>query len=198
MQFPKYIVPLYVDNEFVGTGFIVNGFLITADHVIRNKVRSSFFYENNHISININSIVVSESLTDPLSDDNVCDLFVCKTEITESNLIFSSKYNSSKSFEYYGYSYDNEINKLVKDYKSDIEFYRSVALSYSNYTKLNNCISLHCKLKPGNSGGPIFQDGNVVGMVIKDISHINKFSESIIIKSDYIQKAIENSNHINQ
>lgn len=50
MEFSKYIVPIYSDDEFSGTGFIVEGLLITANHVVRNKINSYFIYEGNSVT----------------------------------------------------------------------------------------------------------------------------------------------------
>ena len=61
MKFSKYIVPIITDvlgEKDSGTGFLYKDYLITADHVVKNKTKSYFRFENNWYKIKTNSFIV--------------------------------------------------------------------------------------------------------------------------------------------
>lgn len=120
----------------------------------------------------------------------VQDLFVCETDIGGSDLILSSEYDKNMSCEFFGYSLDKDDSHISKDYVSDIEIYRDVALD-GNYERLANCFSCKCELKHTNSGGPLFQNGKVIGMIIRCIDYLDKsdnvaYHECVFIKAESI------------
>ena len=192
-DFSKYIVPIFSGSEYSGTGFLVNGLLITANHVVSDKLHSSFIYEGENYAIDICNLIVLESPEDIFLSENAYDLFVCKTEITGSNLEFATEIDEKKHFEYYGYSFDDDKAILTKDIHDDMELYRKIAITYPSCTKQLNCMSCRCCLKLGNSGGPIFQNNKIVGMLIRGIEHHEGFCEAVIMKSSYIMKSINES-----
>ena len=89
MEFSKYIVPIFLDENYYGTGFIVNGMLITANHVVMNKLHTYFVYEGKRYHVDINKLVVLEPIGKILPSNQALDLFVCKTDIESSNLSLS-------------------------------------------------------------------------------------------------------------
>lgn len=189
MEFSKYIVPIFVNDEFRGNGFIVNGLLITANHVVNNKICAFFDYKGERHQIDFRKIVV-DLYEERLSNNQVQDLFVCKTDIEDSDLILSSEYDKNESCEFFAYSSDEDDPHISKDYVSDIEIFREVALD-GNCERLTNCFSCKCELKHTNSGGPLFQNGKVIGMLISCIDHhgeSNKvvFYECVFIKAESI------------
>ena len=194
MEFSNYIVPIYVNDVFRGNGFIVNGLLITANHVVNNKICAFFYDKGIRHKIELGQIVV-DSYEKHLSNNQVQDLFVCKTDIMDSDLILSSEYDKNMSCEFFGYSSDENDSHISKDYVSDIEIFRDVALD-GNYERLVNCFSCKCELKHTNSGGPLFQNGKVIGMLIRCIDHFGEshkivFHESVFIKAQSIIKDIQ-------
>lgn len=189
MEFSKYIVPIYVNDVFRGNGFIVNGMLITANHVVNNKICAFFDYKGERHQIDFRKIVV-DLYEKHLSNNQVRDLFVCKTAIEDSDLILSPEYDKNTSCKFWGYSLDEDDFHISKDYVSDIEIYRDVALN-RNYERLANCFSCKCELKHTNSGGPLFQNGKVIGMVIRCIDYLDKsnnvaYHECVFIKAESI------------
>lgn len=194
MEFLKYIVPIYVNDIFWGNGFIVNGMLITANHVVKNKLYTFFDFEEKRYHVDYKKIVV-DSYEKRLSNNKVQDLFVCKTDIEDNGLELSSEYDINMPCEFWGYSAENDDMPLSKDYMSNIMIYRNNALD-SNYERLDNCFSCKCELKHTNSGGPLFQNGKVIGMIIRCIDHYGKshkivFHESVFIKAQSIIKDIQ-------
>ena len=69
----KYIVPLYYNDEFNGTGFIVGNILITAAHVVISKENvCSFLYNGKKIRIGPDNNVVFDYPNDKRSE---CSIF---------------------------------------------------------------------------------------------------------------------------
>ena len=104
MKFSRYIVPIYIGKDYYGTGFIVNGMLITANHVVKDKLHSYFVFEGRRYHIDISKFIAIETQEDYFPETIVQDLFVCKTEIENSNLVLSSVFDKKQSCEFYGYS----------------------------------------------------------------------------------------------
>jgi hypothetical protein len=202
MVFSKYIVPIYVKNEgvykYYGTGFIVNGMLITANHVVKEKLNTYFLYEKKIYHVDITKMVVIESIGGLLPSNQEYDLFVCKTDISDSGLKLSQIYNKNQRCELYAYVLDEEqrsekeIENISEDIYLDIYINRDFAIN-SIDRRLDNCFSCDYMFKHTNSGAPLFQNGNIVGMLIKDICHFEKYHEGIFIKASHIIQAIENN-----
>ena len=197
MIFSKFIVPIYCDNEFSGTGFIVNGFLVTANHVMNKKVHSYFVFENQEYKINIGKIIVLDEPENSQCSNNALDLFVCETDIKDSNLCFSSGFEDGAIFDYFGYSFDENTHELLKDKESGITLHRMNALSFSDCMELDNTFSCLCDLKPGNSGGPLFHGNKIVGMQNREICRKQVKKECVFIKASYIMDQIRDNNDCN-
>lgn len=196
MEFSKYIVPIFRGDEFSGTGFIINGMLITANHVVENKINYYFYFDQSRHEINLrNLIVLEESKNEWLFPNVARDLFVCKTDIKQSELTLSSCFNLEDRCVFWGYSFD-EVSKTANKNVVEIErVFRSDALT-NHYGKLitqKNCLSCLCNLVPGNSGGVLMQNNQIIGMLIKGFDYNNGSQERSFIKSDYIMKAIDKS-----
>lgn len=184
IEFSKYIVPVFINDKYYGTGFVVNDMLITANHVVKNKLRTYFEYEGKRFHVDFNKIVV-DLYENRLLNNQVQDLFVCKIDIEDSNLEISSEFDKNGLCEFFGYSSTKDDCSLSKDYMPNIVIHRNVAIN-SDCEKVNNCFSCKCKLKHTNSGAPLFQNGKVIGMLIWSIEHYGGFYESVFIKMDYI------------
>lgn len=201
MEFSKYIVPIFIKQDIVyryyGTGFIVNGMLITANHVVKDKIHTYFLYENKIHYIDITQLIVLESTGNTLSSNQEYDLFVCKTDIIDSDLKLSPQYEKNQNCKLCAYVLDKGIENgkesICEDLYSDIYISRDIAID-SIGRRLYNCFSCDHKFKHTNSGAPLLQKGNVVGMLIKDICHFGKYDEGIFIKASHIKQAIENRN----
>lgn len=200
MEFSKYIVPIYSDDEFSGTGFIVEGLLITANHVVRNKINSYFVYDGKCYKIEISGLISLEFLDDFACPNYAYDLFVCKTDIENSDLLLSEDYDKDTCCQYYGYSYDEKHKMLIKDRASGIRINRDEALTnhYGRYIPLHNCISCYYELKPGNSGGPLFQDNKIVGILLQGDMYHGKCIECKFLKAGYIKQIIEEKQKSNK
>lgn len=202
MEFSKYIVPIYIKNEdvykYYGTGFIVDSMLITANHVVKDKLNTFFLYENKLRHVDITELVVLEPLGDILPSNQEHDLFVCRTGICESDLKLSPIYDKEQGCKLNAYVLDEEqggekeIEKISRDIYSDIYIGIDIAIN-SIGKKLNNCFSCDFKFKHTNSGAPLLQNGSIVGMLIKDICHCGNFHEGVFIKASHIIQAIENN-----
>jgi len=196
MEFSKFIVPIFKGEEYSGTGFISNGLLITANHVVENKINYYFYFDKSRHEIHLENLIVLEESKDEWLFPNVAhDLFVCETDIHKSELTLSPYFNQEDKCIFWGYSFD-EVRKIVNKNIVEIErVFRSDALT-NHYGKLvtqKNCLSCLCNLVPGNSGGVLIQNNQIIGMLIKGFDYNNESQERSFIKSDYIIKAIDNS-----
>jgi hypothetical protein len=195
MEFSKYIVPIYSNDKFSGTGFIVGGLLITANHVVKNKINSFFIFEGKHYKIEIRGLISLEFPDDFTSPNYAYDLFICKTDIENSDLFLSEDYNKDICCQYYGYSYDEKRRMIIVDKEPEIKISRDEALTkhYGQYIPLHNCLSCYSDLRPGNSGGPLFQNGNIIGMLLQGDIYHEKCIECKFLKASYVMKAIVQS-----
>lgn len=190
MEFSKFIVPIYKNEDYYGTGFIIDGMLITANHVVKNKLHTYFDFNGERHHVDINKIVAIDPLGKCQSNNEAHDLFVYKTDIENSDLKMSSDYDQNKTCEFRAYSLNDDNTTTSKDYKNDIKIFRDIATD-SNHNELVNCFSCKCKLKHTNSGGPLFQGGKIIGMLIRRIDYYGGFCESVFIKTDYIKQYIK-------
>lgn len=190
-------MPIYCDNEFSGTGFIVNGFLITANHVMNKKVHSCFVFENKKFKIDVRKWIVLDEPENTQCSENALDLFVCETDIKDSDLCFSSNLEEGALFDFYGYSFDENTQKLNNDKESGITLCRMNPYSLNDRKKLNNAFSCFCNLKAGNSGGPLFNGNKIVGMLIREICRNQVKKECVFIKASYIMDQIRDNNDFN-
>jgi hypothetical protein len=201
MAFSKYIVPIYIKEDnvynYYGTGFIVNGMLITANHVVKDKINTYFLYKNKIHYVDITRLVALESTGKILSSNHEYDLFVCKTDIMDSDLKLSPQYDKNQSCELCAYVLDKGVENgkesICEDQYSDVYINRDIAID-SIGRRLCNCFSCNHKFKHTNSGGPLLQNGYIVGMLIKGIRHLGKYNEGIFIKANHIKQAIEKKN----
>lgn len=199
MEFSKYIVPIYSNNDFSGTGFIIGGLLITANHVVSNKINSYFIFEGKRCKIDLTRLVALEFPDDYSNPNYAYDLFVCKTDIRDSSLTLSAEYNKSEACHFYAYSYNEDTRSIVIDQARDLNINHNNAWTnhYGKIIPLYNCISCYCELNPGNSGGPLFQNGIIIGMLLQGNLYHEKCIECKFLKGSYIKEAIErvNNNH---
>ena len=210
MEYSKYIVPVYVDddsadNGFVGNGFIVNGLLIMPYHLIKlnhkdlfnSKVHSYFEYEfeGERIRTETESSVVNQggyySELDNLKLAQ--DLLVFKTNILNSDLLLVPDYDVKQDCWYCGYNIDDKSGKLEVENMCMGNIIHQKTLSFvdEQWIELDNCMSCNCKMRNGHSGGPVFQKDKIIGMLIKDSTHLSGTSLSVFVKASHIIKAIE-------
>lgn len=194
MKNSDYIVPIYLDKKYNGTGFIVGNMLITAAHVLESKDNVCYFlYRGDKIVIGPdNNIIFEYPKTKVKQGQNnkywdlamyELDNIVSPLELREPNL--------SEKCLYQGYS-DSTLKMNVY---SDIILNNNAYYYPSEYDAkpipiTNCCISQIGKCKSGNSGGPLFQGDYVVGMLSGGQQFFN-LSWDRIIKADYILHKIQ-------
>lgn len=200
MEFSKYIVPIISGKEYYGTGFLYKDYLITANHVVNNKISSFFRLEGDWYKIRTDSFIVLPS-EEKHSPNEAQDLFVCKTDFSHSDLQLSCDVCKEQEFEYQGYFFDDSSNDFVEVVAPRFKLYHEIAYNKDG-DKMENCFSCKGELKPSNSGGPLFQNNKITGMLIRTIKHQGGVVESIFIKADYILNEIEEGlqmfNELNQ
>lgn len=186
-----YIVPIYYEGEFNGSGFIVGNRLITAAHVVVSKEKVCFFlYKDKRTSIGPeNNMLYEYPITKSNQGQNnrYLDLAIYKTDIVSS--LELCKPNIDNTCTYQGYSdvslqldiYDN-IKLDDKDWYYPLEEEKPIRIN-------NTYIAIGGKTKGGNSGGPLFQGDYVVGMFVGNQQY-QSFSMDRFIKSDYILKKL--------
>lgn len=194
MEISKYIVPIFSDGKFNGNGFILNnGILVTAFHVVKE---GELFFKYNEVkySIDICDYIIKPEDKDKLViDDKSCDLFVCLTRIEGSDISLSPEFEMKEKCEYLGHDQIEENDPVTVIHASasglllNIGFVKTEDLRAK---ELVNCITCTMELKPGNSGGPLFQNKKVIGMLIKDSKNESDPNRSLFIKSSYIIDAL--------
>lgn len=210
MEYSKYIVPIYVDddsndNGFVGNGFIVNGLLIMPYHLIKlnhkdlfnTKVHPYFEYEfeGERIRTETESSVVNQGgYYGELDNLKLAqDLLVFKTDIQDSDLSLTPDYDVKQDCWYCGYNINNKSGKLKMENvrMGNIIHHKTISSVHEQWIELDNCMSCHCKMRNGHSGVPVFQNGKIIGMFIRDVTYVSGNSYSVFIKASYIISAIE-------
>ena len=113
-------------------------------------------------------------------------------------MFLSSYYDIAQVCVFCGYSFDDDNQILRRDEITDIKIIRTEALTnhYGQLITLNNSISCQCVLASGNSGGPLMQNGKVIGMLIRGVDYRNGYHECTFIKAYYIIQKIEENKHI--
>lgn len=184
----KYIVPIYCDNEFNGTGFIIGNLLITAAHVVETEKNICFFHFNRkkiEIGPENNLIFEYPKEKSMQGHDNIfLDLAIY--QLSGINSPLELRMPSLKDIcTYQGYSdssllmdlYDN-IRLDDKDWYYPLEKEKPIRINNTYLSVMGIC-------KKGNSGGPLFQGEYVVSMLVGNQQY-QSFSMDRYIKSEYI------------
>ena len=222
MNESKYIIPFLGYNDetkkydFIGSSFLIKpNFLITAGHNIGKQCNKKFktfaiFYKNKYIVLE--SPVFYEYSEEFVIKGDYKDIAIYKLNmIVEeafnlSNHILekNDKLNVCEVPEFY-----LENLNLVKQ---DVTVYLPT-YSYRNYpkqmksrlTKYENCFNLKEKLEFGFSGGPIFKDNNVFGMIVygpneSEVTYNRQmeFGATALKSNNYIFNIIHNLKRFNK
>jgi len=200
MEFSKYIVPIYIGDEYRGNGFIVNSYLVLPYHLIKIEpnnwvVYESFNYRYDGITYKeklVNSIVKQGDKKDSSDNPNLArDLLVFRTNIMNSDLVISSEYGIYKNCIYYGYNEEDKSLTTVIKAMGKIHQQKAVLKVDKMPVEKENCMTCICKLKPGNSGGIVCQGDKITGMFIKDQSFVSGAFQAVFIKASYIIQEIK-------
>ena len=194
MESSKYIVPIFSDGEFNGNGFILNnGMLVTAFHVVKEG-ELFFKYNKAEYKIDICDYIIKPKDKDKLVIDDVsCDLFVCPTKIEGSDIFLSKRFDRKVKCEYLGYNQiegTDSVTDIHVSSSGDLLGTGLVKTEDNRAKELVNCIMCTMELSPGNSGGPLFQNNKVIGMLIKDSQYEDSPIRSLFRKSGYIIEAL--------
>lgn len=194
MDISKYIVPIFSNGKFNGNGFILNnGMLVTAYHVVKEG-DLCFKYNEVEYNIDICDYIIKPKDKDKLVIDKIsCDLFVCLTRIEGSDISLSPRFDMKVKCEYWGYNQIEETDPVTDIHVSANRVLLDIGLvKTEDYRakELVNCIMCTMELSPGNSGGPLFQNNKVIGMLIKDSQNEGGPNRSLFIKSGYIIEAL--------
>lgn len=195
MDSRNYIVPIYKEKEFCGTGFIVGSILITAGHVVKSPTCNySCIWEGNTITLSCANIIYYEyeGGYEQGRDNHYWDLAIYKVEGVESLLELSEcDFNLSSSYQ--GFSFNENDCSLQVDIYNDI-FVNDNARYYpkdgGKSIPIENCFLSDVGIcKDGNSGGPLFQKGKVIGMLSGNQDY-GDFSKDRFIKAEYIMSVL--------
>ena len=200
MEFSKYIVPIYIGDEYRGNGFIVNSYLVLPYHLVKIEpnnweIYESFNYRYGGITYReklVNSIVKQGDKEDTSDNPKLArDLLVFRTNIMNSDLVISSEFDISEDSIYYGYNEEDKSLTTVIKAMGKIHQQKAVSKVNELPVEIENCMTCISKLKPGNSGGVVCQGDNIIGMFIRDQSFVSGTFQSVFIKASYIIQAIE-------
>ena len=194
MKNSDYIVPIYLDKKYNGTGFIVGNMLITAAHVLESKDNVFYFlYLGDKIAIGPENNIIFEypKIKGKQGQNNKywdlavyeLDNIVSPMELREPNLSEKCLYKGYSDSTLQVDSYSIILNNNAYYYPREFD---AKPIPINN----NCCISQIGKCKPGNSGGPLFQGDYVVGMLSGGQQFFN-LSWDRIIKADYILHKIQ-------
>ena len=193
MNMLDYIVPIYYEDKFNGSGFIVGNLLVTAAHVVVSEISVfSFLFRGQKITIGREKNFIFEypKNKDMQGKENrywdlavyKLDNIVSPLELREPNLVEECFYQGYSDSTLRVDSYSIVLNNNAYYYPIEYD---------TKPIPINNCcISQIGKCKPGNSGGPLFQGDYVVGMLSGGQQFFN-LSWDRIIKADYILHNIQ-------
>jgi hypothetical protein len=195
------------DKEAFGSGFIVGNHLFTAAHIFFNgntiESYESFYLVIENVKFEFKNVTqilfeyrhISEYSGKESNFYDIAIFDISNLKIIPSKLEFDNQplvLNQeviSKGFSDFGKSYD-EFNAKVK-----FPLFSFMGVGTNGGTgKFTNCSKIDTVVKPGNSGGPVFFQNKVVGMVVTsndDGFEINKGTS--IIKSEYILEKLGQS-----
>lgn len=195
MNILDYIVPIYYEGEYNGSGFIVGNVLVTAAHVARSeKSAISILYKGQKIIIGPEKNIIFEYPKEKGmqgQNNRYLDLAMYKLDTIVSPLELREP-NFAEKCLYQGYS-DSTLQMVS---------YSNIILSNNAYyypsgydakpIPITNCyISQIGKSKHGNSGGPLLQGDYVVGMLSGGQQLFN-LTWDRFIKAEYILLKIHN------
>ncbi len=173
MTYEKFIVPILAsneselsDNDYRGTGFIIDEYLITAGHVVNGFTYFGYKFEGKIHTISnpcVNELGERENdRYKQIGIDTLIkeDLAIFKIENCGSPLQLGFK-DEDISCIYHGYSFED--NSIIVFHINAIPL-RSLR---KDRKKVLNCKYLNnIDLDYGNSGGPLFYDDKIVGMLV--------------------------------
>jgi V8-like Glu-specific endopeptidase len=209
----KYIVQFFGFNEdtenkkLLGSAFLVRPhFLITAAHVVLDETGSRYknkgiSFENNFYLLPTPSFIKHKE--DYGIDDTIYyDLAIYKIniEISTAFLLSERDVNWNEKFNFFGKG-DSEDNskKIRTKFNATISFndkYARKTIEGSKMIILQNCFEIKEKLSPGDSGGPIYTNEEVAGMIVYGIKDSNKSRMgcgTVAIKSSFIKSIVEST-----
>lgn len=174
--FEQIKIPLRMKTEtrtrMFASGFFVNSTVfVTNNHVIRNATGIKLY--DNGIEFDANGADIlykSEEL-------DIAILKVCNTKLKHKACSVSSnpKYNLGINVDMFGYPNTASYGKNLK--------YNRGYISGSSYQNDFHYFQIGGNLNPGNSGGPVTNDGVVIGLVTFSLSYENG---GLALKSKYI------------
>lgn len=185
----QYIVPIFHDDEFLGTGFICNSVLITAKHVLYqcdktegtcgelDPTELTFVFKD--VDCHILSCLYHEhEVPDNRRCNKYLDLAVLKTELVEidgivlANTLEPYDENDAK---YIGFQFDEETKVISSFSCQGILHLHSYLINNSSVVIYRNTLVLAeaSGIEKGMSGGPVFVRDTVVGMLVSKSDDLN-------------------------
>lgn len=189
----NFVVPIYNERDFVGTGFILGNYLLTAAHVVKDLSHPIFIFENR--KYHLRKCDVRFFMYDKYSADRN-DLAIYEVCIN-SQLRLSTSFNNNDTCCYVGFSYSEENKQVLENTYSGIRIIHEYAYSttndHSKRRRYNNCWTCSPSCVEGNSGGPLFQGEEIIGLYIASLRLPPSFIalEDYYIKGDYIKSIID-------
>lgn len=193
MDFSNYIVPIYVDGDYNGTGFIICNTLITAAHVaIKKDNECHFLYRGKEMIVGPENNILFEYPNDEIKqgqDNLYWDLAIYRLDNINSPIKLIEPILADYCI-YHGYSDSTSRMDTYRDIKLDNNAYYYPPKYDAKPIRINNCyISEKGRCSHGNSGGPLFQGDCVIGMLSGGQKWHN-LSWDRIIKAEHILKKI--------
>lgn len=171
-RFKQFVVPIFKGDKFWGNGFFYNSWLITAKHVFNGFNLSEFTFVFNDSSYGIVDYAYAEyENPNMIKTNNYKDLAVLYTNVEAVgglDLIDSLEDLEKKTAYYIGYNLDSNSNQpFLTSFKGTIEVQNMrvddrFVICYQN-TLIMTAVE---RAVQGMSGGPVFLDEIVVGMLI--------------------------------
>ncbi|HRG20399.1 MAG TPA: serine protease [Saprospiraceae bacterium] len=146
------------DSMIIGSGFVLDSLnqVITCAHVILNQ-RKVFYLTNDKIhELKVKKIDSVNDIAYLESDEAICE--------TPLNKVKTLELENGQEIIYVGFDWvDTEQNKIktIKVHKSNIIAFGLQANNGGNA----QFIEFEGEGKPGYSGGPVFQNGEVLGLI---------------------------------
>lgn len=192
----KYIVPIYLKKEFVGTGFIVDNYFITAAHVVQPPCLNYMFkYDGEDYRLRCSDLITREYWDGNLKvcNNELQDLIVFRMKGIESPLVLMNPQKETGCY-YCGYSFNEETHLIQPDYYENIAINNKkhhYYISGKSFVVSNCFLADSGRSKKGNSGGPLFQGQDIIGMLVgKQQGTKSNCSKDRFIRAEYIKSKL--------
>lgn len=190
------IIPIYLDQDFIGNGVVYGTHLISPYHVINlsQSLNYKVFYENEFYNIKMRDYLYHEYEPNSI-DDNRKDLIIFKFPFCEIQEIGCGEVNKQINAVIGGYNIIEEDNENPIFIQCNVNMIHNWGYQYPKCGKpvrQKNVFefSTEYKLDKGMSGSPIYDKDNFYGILLSNLNGLIEYPYTAL-KASYIFKILQ-------